>query len=165
MPILNPRQLSLKFHSPAEPGLVLSILLKIAFQKENKIKQNVSRHHQSTGIDPQDKMCHIKVKTSPGARRSFALNIVIDLFVWVMGTTSFKVSMCSLNKLTLLQDVTPLARPRSQPVGKRKKEGSREEGALGLALHVSMNGRLPLIHEGKEPCMFPCSCGAQLGPE
>ena len=32
-------------HSPAEPGLVLSIRLKIGFQKENTIKEIVSRHH------------------------------------------------------------------------------------------------------------------------
>lgn len=60
-------------HAHAEPGFVLSILIKIGCQKENKIKQIARRHHQCVGIDPQDKMCQIKVKTSQGALRSFVL--------------------------------------------------------------------------------------------
>lgn len=60
-------------HSHAELGLLLSILLKTGLKKENKIKQITSRYHQCVAIDPQANMCHIKVKTSQGALRSFVL--------------------------------------------------------------------------------------------
>lgn len=77
LPILNLRQVMLRCHSTLMLGQASPShhrCWKWEPRKESEVKQIPSRRHQPTGTDPQERTCHISVRMSHGALRSFVLN-------------------------------------------------------------------------------------------
>lgn len=83
-----------------------------------------------------------------------------------MGITFFKALLAGayLNKLTLLLDLTTLARTKPQPAGKGKREGPTVEGGFREAFYGSVKEPLPLFCYGKKPHLLCLLYGAQLCP-